>query len=265
MDSKLSKIIREIVQEELANSIKHFSSSVLKEINDQRKSMIARNVSKLGETNKDIIQEIWRQEVQKTAKYVRENLWHCKRFTRSEDIWEYALDNVTVDGLFLEFGVFQGKSINHMSQYKPEVVFNGFDSFVGLPDRWVVGREKGHFSLDGNMPEVNNNVVLHPGFFEESIPHFVKGLKDSDKVAFLHVDCDMYASAKTIFNLLGSRLVEGSIVLFDEYFNYPGWEDHEIKAFKEFIEISGAEYEYMAFHSKYTPVLTKITKSPNMP
>jgi hypothetical protein len=41
--------------------------------------------------------------------------------------------------------------------------------------------------------------------------------------------------------------VPGTIIVFDEYFNYPNWEEHEYKAFQEFIGESGLGYRYLGF------------------
>jgi len=46
-------------------------------------------------------------------------------------------------------------------------------------------------------------------------------------MTFIHIDCDLYSS--TIFDLWGNKIVEGTILVFDEYFNYPGWLHGEIK------------------------------------
>ena len=34
----------------------------------------------------------------------------------------------------------------------------------------------------------------------------------------------------------------GTVILFDEYFNFPNWERHEFKAFQEFVEKYGIKY-----------------------
>ena len=39
----------------------------------------------------------------------------------------------------------------------------------------------------------------------------------------------------------------GTVVLFDEYWNYPGWRQHEFKAFREFIDRTGLTYRYEGF------------------
>ena len=43
-------------------------------------------------------------------------------------------------GLFLEFGVFEGNSIQTISKNTDNIVY-GFDSFEGLPEKWRDGFE----------------------------------------------------------------------------------------------------------------------------
>ena len=46
-----------------------------------------------------------------------------------------------------------------------------------------------------------------------------------------NIDCDIYSSTKDIFDIAGDRINPGCIIVFDEYINYPSWEQHEFKAF----------------------------------
>jgi hypothetical protein len=41
--------------------------------------------------------------------------------------------------------------------------------------------------------------------------------------------------------------VPGTVILFDEYFNFPNWEQHEYKAFQEFVASHGVTYTYLGF------------------
>jgi hypothetical protein len=63
----------------------------------------------------------------------------------------------------------------------------------------------------------------------------------------------------TIFREAEDRLVAGSVLLFDEYFNFPGWEQHEHKAFTEFIERTGHDFEYLAYNRLHEQVLVRLT------
>jgi hypothetical protein len=63
----------------------------------------------------------------------------------------------------------------------------------------------------------------------------------------MHIDCDLFSSTQTIFRLLVDRIVPGTVILFDEYFNFPNWENHEYKAFQEFVAKQGIKYTYLGF------------------
>ena len=167
-----------------------------------------------------------------SSQYAQARMQKAKRCRNGMEILAFALEQVSVKGLYLEFGVFSGKSINHSASCRPNETIYGFDSFEGLPETWRQGFKKGAFQLE-NLPAVKENVKLVPGWFDRSLPVFCDEHPD-EPVAFLHVDCDLYSSTQTIFALLRTRIVPGTIIAFNEYFNYPGWEQHEIKAFMEF-------------------------------
>jgi hypothetical protein len=127
-------------------------------------------------------------------------------------------------GLYLEFGVASGQSINFIAARVPRSqTVHGFDSFEGLPEQWRPGYNAGLFDLQGALPQVAENVQLHPGWFKESLPQFLGGLSGrrtadgDDVVAFLHIDCDIYSSTALVLEALRSRIVAGSVIVFDEW------------------------------------------------
>jgi hypothetical protein len=144
------------------------------------------------------------------------------------------------NGLVLEFGVFSGRTINHLAALEPGRIV-GFDSFEGLPEDWRADVPKSTFKHAG-PPEARANVELVVGRFEQSLPAFLAATPAP--VAFLHVDCDLYSSMKTVFRFLRERIGPGAVSVFDEYFNYVGWRDHEYKALAEFIAETGLSYRY---------------------
>lgn len=141
-----------------------------------------------------------------------------------------GIELASKDGLFLEFGVAGGGSINRIAKQIYPKKIHGFDSFKGLPETWN-GNKEGTFVC--GIPNVSENVVLHIGMFEETLPTFV--LNYPQNISFLNIDCDIYSSTKTIFKYLGNRIVPGTIIRFDELMGYPEWRDHEYKAFMEFL------------------------------
>ena len=106
------------------------------------------------------------------------------------------------------------------------------------------------------MPKCEQNVELVIGWFEETLPRFVS--QHPDPILFLHIDCDLYSSTKTVFNFLGKQLAPGSVIIFDEYFNYPGWQEHEHRAFSEFVGASGVRFEYLCYNRFHQQVAVQI-------
>jgi predicted O-methyltransferase YrrM len=192
-----------------------------------------------------------------TVAYVMQHMKQARVVDHRFDLLAYALSRAPKEGLVLEFGVMKGKTARFIAE-RTERQVHGFDSFEGLPADWRGGREgKGTFSQGGKLPKVPANVTLHKGWFDATIPAFLKTTEEP--IAFLHIDCDIYESTKIVFDMLGSRIQPGTVIVFDEYFNYVGWQQHEIKAFQEFIQASGRTYEYIGFAGEQGHVAARIT------
>ena len=65
---------------------------------------------------------------------------------------------------------------------------------------------------------------------------------------------------KNILDNLNSKITVGSVILFDEYFNYPAWKKHEFLAWQEFCNKNKVNYEYLAFTASGSSVLVRVTK-----
>lgn len=191
-----------------------------------------------------------------SADYMMKHMSHARQFETASDLHRAMLEGASNSGLYLEFGVYSGWSINLIADQKPQQTIFGFDSFEGLPDKWRDGYEAGHFARD-TFPEVRSNVKLIKGWFNHTLPLFLDHVS-SIPVSYLHVDCDMYSSSVTIFNNLQKNIVPGTIIIFDEYFNYPYWEHHEFKAFQEYISSSGRKYKYVGVVPRHQQVAVQI-------
>jgi hypothetical protein len=184
---------------------------------------------------------------------------HMRRATRFEDryaILEHCLSVAPSDGLVLEFGVYSGDTIRRIAEAKPTQKVYGFDSFEGLPEDWREGFEQGQFALAG-LPDVPQNVELIKGWFDKTLPVFCSGRKD-ERVSFLHVDCDLYSSTQTIFLHLRAMIQPGTIILFDEFFNYPGWQKHEARAFEEFCRANAVVFEHIGVVAHHQQAAVRI-------
>lgn len=161
--------------------------------------------------------------------------------------------NVPKDGVVAEFGVRNGHSINLIARLYPNHEIVGFDSFEGIPDDW--GDEPaGSYTVGGVLPKVLDNVKLVHGWFDKTLPVFEKTL--TKPLALLNIDCDIYSSTKTIFDILGPHINMGTVIVFDEYINNKTWRDDEFKAFQEWVSDNNVEYEYLvvSFYTKQVAV-----------
>src|SRR6516162_4399371 len=92
-------------------------------------------------------------------------------FDSQKELIDFALEQVTVSGHYLEFGVFSGGTIRYIARRKRAAVIHGFDSFEGLPEAWggfILGQRV--FSRGGRLPRVPANVILHKGWFKPAFP-----------------------------------------------------------------------------------------------
>jgi hypothetical protein len=187
-----------------------------------------------------------------------------RSFDYHKSYHEKCLKHISVDGLWLEFGVYRGRSICTFAAATDKVV-HGFDSFEGLPEFWDTNNPKGVYSLAGTIPsgaiDGSNdenpgmydssptrkvkpwpkNVNLVKGLFQDTLEDFLKDHPGS--AAFVHIDSDIYSSADYVLKQLEERIVPGTVLAFDEICDYPDYREHEIKAFAEFLIRTGRTYK----------------------
>jgi hypothetical protein len=193
-----------------------------------------------------LLRELERRTAAECADYVIAAMPAALQFTRKRDLWDHALSKAARDGMVAEFGVWNGKSINHFARaLSPAPVF-GFDSFEGLREDWAGWSERrGTFSLHGRLPKVDPNVQLVRGWFDQSLPAFLAA--NPGAFSLVHVDSDTYEAAKTVLDQIGPRIVPGTVLVFDEYLGYRGWRIGEFKAWQEFAHGAGLGYHYLSF------------------
>lgn len=192
-----------------------------------------------------------------SADYYNEKMSKAPNYSGRVRLLDAAVKMISIDdGLILEFGVASGRTINRIADALPDRTIHGFDGFTGLPETWTAKFGEGHFAQP--IPEVRSNVQLHVGLFDKTLPDFVAA-HPAKPLSLLHIDCDLYSSTRTVFDHLGDRVVRGTIILFDEYFNYPGWRQHEYRAFQELVEERGLTYEYRGIVGSHYQVAVAIT------
>jgi predicted O-methyltransferase YrrM len=169
----------------------------------------------------------------------------------------HALSLAPSGGLALEFGVYSGRTLSMIAQARPGGAVYGFDSFAGLPETWRAGFRAGAFGDVPEPPDVPGAEIV-VGMFADTVPGFLAA--HPGPVDLLHLDADLYSSTATVLDLVGPRLRPGSVVVFDEFFNYPGWEQHEARAWREHVAATpGRSFRYEAYTVDNEQVVVRVT------
>ncbi|MFN8587331.1 MAG: TylF/MycF/NovP-related O-methyltransferase [Candidatus Eisenbacteria bacterium] len=159
-------------------------------------------------------------------------------------------------GHYLEFGVGAGRSavaaIRAHQRYSPAGTekFFLFDSFAGLPalsgpDVGSVAFHEGQYAFGESQVRdklkqhgVWNDQRVHlvPGFFEQSLATFDTSRFGGNLANVVHVDVDLYGSAKTVLEWVTPFLRQGTVMLFDDWNAFDAnWEKGERRAVREWL------------------------------
>jgi len=182
-------------------------------------------------------------------------------------------------GDYLEFGVFRGarmtqayKTANFFARYvasgkdpylakmsaknMEEMRFFGFDSFEGLPKANAIDIAEGQSewigegSFAAGLEEVkkllpkegmeDGRIKLIPGWFDKTCTPETKQQLELKAASIVYIDSDYYESAVPALEFVTDLLVDGSILIFDDWFLFRGRSDRgEQRAFAEWQERHG--------------------------
>jgi len=165
-----------------------------------------------------------------------------------------------IEGDIAEFGIFQGWWINFLWRETEKIGLRrriyGFDSFEGLskPDAERDGAcwKEGMYAC--SLEQVAKNVAadqrprikLVKGFFEKSLREPEALL--AEKFSLARIDCDLYEPARDCMNYLATRLVDGAILVFDDWPHMLGI--GEQLAFSEWLpSVPGMEFEFLFYNT----------------
>jgi len=167
-----------------------------------------------------------------------------------------------VEGDYLEFGVWKGSSFTQFYNFAKKhkklknMRFYAFDSFEGLPESKESDLEmgsmdvhnwhKGKYSSEGvkgflksvKKGGVNlKRVSCIPGWYDDTLNDETKKKLSIKKAAVVYIDCDLYESTVPVLNFITDYVTEGTVILFDDWYNYKGNpEKGEQKAFYEWLK-----------------------------
>lgn len=226
------------------------------QLRDENRRIYDRLIEFEVRTRRDVVYAADRQAALTSAEFVQAHMPNAPRFDDPHRVLEHALTLAPTGGMALEFGVYTGATLKIIAAARTSGGVFGFDSFEGLPEDWRIDFPVGSFSVEGRPEVAGAELVV--GWFTDTLPGFLDA--HPDPVDFVHVDADLYSSTKTVLDLVGPRLRPGSVLVFDEFFNFPGWQEHEYRAWREYLERSGRSVSYEGYCYANEQVIVRITE-----
>jgi hypothetical protein len=124
------------------------------------------------------------------------------------------------EGCFVEVGVYKGgcaQQFEFLAVQQGRKMF-AYDTFTGIPyrcdkDSHKVGdfNDTSYEAVKAGLP----NTTVVQGVFPASAV-------EMPPIAFVHLDCDQYQSIKDSVEYLKDKMVEGGVMIFDDYGCLPG-------------------------------------------
>lgn len=138
----------------------------------------------------------------------------------------------TPPGCFVEVGVYQGGTAQHLAKLAEEQSRQIFlyDTFTGIPYQGEHDLIQCGTFEDTSFEQVANAIpyaTIVRGIFPESA---VRLAVEMGPISFIHLDCDQYQSYKDSLHFLIPRCQPGTVIWFDDYGCLPGADKaiHEI-------------------------------------
>jgi predicted O-methyltransferase YrrM len=262
--AKFARALQEYVVSELRADLERATSGLREELVAAREDVRALERAMQAwerRQRRDLLTVTDQLAARSSARFHLDEMPRAIPYFDKTDTLAAALKVAPREGLYLEFGVHTGSTLRTIAELAPAGSVFGFDSFEGLPEDWRTQFTAGAFAVE-ELPDVPG-AELVVGWFDEVLPGFLA--EHPEEVAFLHLDADLYSSTKTVLDALEPRLRPGTVLVFDEYFNFPHWEDHEHRAWTEFVERTGIRFEYLGFTADDEQISLKLTEVPGAP
>ncbi len=181
-----------------------------------------------------------------------------------------------IEGDYLEFGVYSGQSFSlayrliknsFEESFSPSIwnseedrkvrkelwdkmKFVAFDSFEGLPapqdtDKLSADFTEGKYAntKEGFLKNISasgvpsDKVKVVSGWFKDSLNDETIKREGLKHAAIVHIDSDLYESAILVLNFIKPLLVDGTIIIFDDWYTFRGNPAlGEQKAFNEWLK-----------------------------
>ena len=186
----------------------------------------------------------WMVFGKKVMKLLESSHWHTQKHNFYQR-FDFIVEN-NINGDYHEFGCHKARTfrmalLEAKRHFLDDMSFYAYDSFEGLPElssqstehnntRWTPG--SCHLSEDFLSLITNSNlfnlIFMIPGYYSETLTKsFFDNSSLSRKASLINIDCDLYESAVSVFNILDLIVQEGTILYIDDY--YAGYRGNPTK------------------------------------
>lgn len=174
---------------------------------------------------------------------------------------DFGLETAVMNNAFgdyHEFGVFEGRSFSRSAlaflrqlpkDEAAKINFWAYDSFEGLPetnDKYAPAHfKKGAYAAAeelflGNVTAAGvprERIHTVKGFYDKTLtPELAAKVFAERKIATTYIDCDIYESAKPIFEFITTGLQVGSVIVIDDWVRHHTHPNHGMqRAFNEWL------------------------------
>ncbi len=130
-----------------------------------------------------------------------------------------------VEGVMVEVGVYEGATALIMREESDKDLYL-FDTFEGFPDVLVKELDSQEYYVGLCKSEVEPVARL---FKDDKKTRIVKGIfpysakvLDKKKIAFAHIDVDIYQSTKDALEFIYPKMVKGGVIVIHDYHTHKG-------------------------------------------
>ena len=137
-----------------------------------------------------------------------------------------------IEGNYYEFSLGEGYTFGNAIAISKhlgmDIGFNAFDSFHGIPETTGIDIsdqfKKGDYAFSKetflkNIPKTKRLTIVE-GWYKDTLTEELKN--KMNPAAVVWIDCDLYESTIQVLNWITHKLVEGSILIFDDWYCFKG-------------------------------------------
>jgi len=210
-------------------------------------------------SRRDIVYAGDQQAGRESSDFALEHFLDAKQFKGANETLRYAVSQAPSGGMALEFGVASGATLGVIAEERKIG-----RSTASTPSRGCPRRGLSAFPL-ARSSRTSYRMWPAPSLWSDCLRTRCRNSSPSTPDRWTSCTWTRTCTPRPGRCSDWSDRVwqPGSIVHFDEFYNYPGWQQHELRAWNEYVADSGVEFDYIAHAHSDCQVTVRITATPS--